>query len=298
MNWGRIALIGLLGAVLLAGSPGRAADSRYSPWQPPAQPGGMADLLKNLRSLIDEAERSKAADPTFLGDLRALANSYDNPWPVKLVYDDFRDGDFTSNPPWTVSAGIWRVDTRGRFNGLRSTVYGPDTGNDAPGAGGQNLAGNTLGGLLQQQGGRPSDDEFAAIFLPLTISNSFAIRLEIASRDDGGRFDFGPYLGQRGNTAYRITYQSGAANGLVLSQVTRQGVRVLAGTSGPVDLEDGKSHTIDWKRDRSGKMTVALDGRPVIEANDPTIRKPFDGFLMVNGGGTYWIRSVAISGAR
>ena len=146
--------------------------------------------------------------------------------------------------------------------------------------------------------GRGGNDEFAAIFLPLAISNNFAIRLEIASRDEGGRFDFGPYLGQHGNTAYRITYQPAAANGLVLSRVTSQGVRVLGGSSGPVNLDDGKSHVIDWKRDRSGNMTVTLDGRPAIEASDPMIRKPFDGFLMVNGGGTYWIRSVAISGAR
>jgi hypothetical protein len=293
MNWGRIALIGLLGTVLLAGSPGRAADSRYNPWQPPAQPGGMADLLKNLRSLIDEGERSKAADPTFLDDLRALADSYDNPWPVKLVYDDFRDGDFTSNPPWTVSAGIWRVDSKGRVGGLRSTVYGPDTANAGPG-GGQGFG--NYAGRPRQGGG--NDDEFAAIYLPVTIPNSFAIRLEIAARDDVGRFDFGPYLGQRGNTAYRITYQPGAASGLALSRVTSQGVRVLGGSSGPVNLDDGKSHVIDWKRDRSGNMTVTLDGRPAIEAGDPMIRKPFDGFLMVNGGGTYWVRSVAVNGSR
>ena len=290
MHWRRIACLGLVAGALLAGAPAMAADSRYSPWQPPAQAGGMADLLKSLRGLIDEAERTNAADPTFLDDLRALANSYENQWPVKLLFDDFRDGDFTSNPPWTVSAGIWRVDSRGRFNGLRSTVYGADSGYAAPGA--QNYVGG------QQPGARSDDDPFAAIFLPLAITNSFAIRLDIASRDDGGRFDFGPYLGPRGNTAYRITYQSGAANGLVLSRVTSQGVRVLGSSSGPVSLEDGKSHVIDWKRDRGGRMTVALDGRTVIDASDPAIRKPFDGFLMVNGGGTYWVRSVAINGAR
>ena len=130
----RLVLVGLLGVLLLAGPPARAAE-RYSPWQPPAQAGGMPDLIRSLRSLIDEAERSKAADPTFLDDLRELADTYDNAWPVRVVYDDFRDGDFTSNPPWTVSAGIWRVDSKGRFGGLRSTVYGPDTANAGPGGG-------------------------------------------------------------------------------------------------------------------------------------------------------------------
>ena len=285
----RLVLIGLLAALLLGGSPVGAADSRYSPWQPPAQAGGMPDLLKNLRSLIDEAERSKAADPHFLDDLRELADTYDNPWPVRLVYDDFRDGDFTSNPPWTVSAGIWRVDSKGRFPGLRSTVYGPDTANAGPGG-----FGNYVG--RPRQGGW-SDDEYAAIYLPIAIPNSFAIRLDVAARDEGGRFDFGPYLG-RGNAAYRLSYQPDVASGLTLTRVTSQGERVLGGSSGRVNLGDGKSHVIDWKRDRGGNMTVTLDGRPTITAADPMIRKPFDGFLMVNGGGTYWIRSVAINGTR
>ena len=285
----RLVLVGVLGVLLLGGPPARGAD-RYSPWQPPAQAGGMPDLLRNLRGLIDEAERSKAADPTFLDDLRALADTYDNPWPVRLVYDDFRDGDFTSNPPWTVSAGIWRVDSKGRFSGLRSTVYGPDNAGPGGGQGWGNYAG-------RPRQGTGNDDEFAAIYLPVTISNSFAIRLEIAARDEGGRFDFGPYLG-RGNTAYRLSYQADAASGLTLTRVTSQGERVLGGSSGRVNLGDGKSHVIDWKRDRGGNMTVTLDGRPAITVADPMIRRPFDGFLMVNGGGTYWIRSVAVNGTR
>ena len=285
----RLVLVGVLGVLLLGGPPARGAD-RYSPWQPPAQAGGMPDLLRNLRGLIDEAERSKAADPTFLDDLRALADTYDNPWPVRLVYDDFRDGDFTSNPPWTVSAGIWRVDSKGRFSGLRSTVYGPDNAGPGGGQGWGNYAG-------RPRQGTGNDDEFAAIYLPVTISNSFAIRLEIAARDEGGRFDFGPYLG-RGNTAYRLSYQADAASGLTLTRVTSQGERVLGGSSGRVNLGDGKSHVIDWKRDRGGNMTVTLDGRPAINVADPMIRRPFDGFLMVNGGGTYWIRSAAVNGTR
>ena len=59
-----------------------------------------------------------------------------------------------------------------------------------------------------------------------------------------------------------------------------------------------RSHVIEWKRDRAGKMTVALDGAQVIEATDMQIGKPFDGLLMDNSGGTYWIRSVEITGAR
>src|SRR5262249_1034693 len=176
---------------------------------------------------------------------------------------------------------------------LRSTVYGPDFG---AGGGGQNYG--NFGGNLLRQGGQGQQDSFAAIYLPVRIPNTFDIRLELASRDEGGRFDFGPYLCPGGTTPYRITYMPGAANGLVLSRATSQGTRVLGSSTGPVSLEDGRPHVIDWRRDRNGRMTVTLDGKPVIDAGDPAIRKNFDGFLVVNSGGTYWIRSLTINGPR
>ena len=89
-----------------------------------------------------------------------------------------------------------------------------------------------------------------------------------------------------------------AESGLVLSRVTSQGTQLLASSDGRISLEDGKSHMIEWKRDQAGKMTVALDGNPVIEAVDTQIRRSFDGLLMANGGGAYWIRSVEITGAK
>ena len=42
--------------------------------------------------------------------LRNLANTYDNPWLVKVLSDDFRVGDITRNPAWTV---IVEVDLHG-----------------------------------------------------------------------------------------------------------------------------------------------------------------------------------------
>ena len=80
--------------------------------------------------------------------------------------------------------------------------------------------------------------------------------------------------------------------------MTTQGTQLLASSNGRISLEDDKSHVIEWKRDRAGKMTVALDGDQVIEATDTQIGKPFDGLLMDNSGGTYWIRSVEITGPR
>ena len=299
----------VVGIVALVGLPAVAQEPRYKAWEGQTQTGDMPELLKKLRSLTDQAERSRAADPAFINDLRNLASTYDNPWPLKILSDDFRDGDFTRNPGWTVLAGTWQVDTRGRFTGLHSTISKPQAANVQPGAGGggaPELIGNVLGTLLkQQQGGQPdrqtsqpAPDEHATIFAPVSITNAFAMRLELASRDGGGRFDFGPAIGQRGDNLYRITYMPEAESGFVLSRVTSRGTQLLASSNGRISLEDGKSHMIEWKRDQAGKMTVALDGSPVIEAVDTQIRRPFDGLLMANNGGAYWIRSVEITGAK
>jgi hypothetical protein len=302
----------IVSVVALVGLPAIAQDSHHTSRPHQTEAGDMSDLLKRLRHLTDQAERSRAANPAFIKDLRNLADEYDNPWPVKVFYDDFRDGDFTRNPAWTVVAGDWRLDTKGRLTGLHSVIAKPRaerTQSGSSGAGPSEIVGNVLGGFLKEQqdgqgnrgdrrSGRGERDQHATIFAPVSISNAFAIRLELASGEGGGRFDFGPTVGQRGDSLYRITYRPDAESGLVLSRVTNQGTQLLASSNGRVILEDDKSHVIEWQRDRAGKMTVALDGKQMFETVDGQISSRFDGFLMDNSGGAYWIHSVAIAGTK
>jgi hypothetical protein len=295
------------GLMLLTFSTGQADETRYAPWQGQVQTGDMPELLRNLRTLTDKADRDKAASPAFLADLRALTGEYENRlhWPVGLLYDNFRDGEFTSNPAWTVVAGDWRIDNRGGSPALYSRVRsrGPSTQGSNSGNTSDLLAG-ALGALLNQQGGQTQQNTQgqqnqqgpATIVVPVAISDQFFIRLEMTSRESGGQFNFGPYAGQRAERSYQLAYAPGAANGLILSRVSDRGSQVLGMSRGPINLEDNQAHFLEWKRGPGGKMTVALDGRPVIEATDAQFRKPFNGFLMINSGGTYGIRSVAING--
>src|SRR5690242_8021198 len=97
----RLHLITAALVLLTVSIPAALADD-YQPWQNPnnsAQPGDMQQFVKQLRQLIYKAEKAKAADPNFLKDLKGLADSYDNPWPAQVFFDDFRDGDYLSNPP-------------------------------------------------------------------------------------------------------------------------------------------------------------------------------------------------------
>lgn len=276
----------LLAAFIAFAAAPAAAQSRYSTWEGTQESGEVGDLVENLRALIDEAERARAADPLFLEDLRDILGAYENPWGVRVLFDDFRDGNYTSNPTWQVSAGQFRIDPRGTNSGLRSAIgRGVDTG-----SGGLN---SLLGAILQPQG----QATYASIYTPLQFANAFAVRFELTSRDRFGRLDFGPYQGASGNVAYRLAYFPGAPVGLQLQRLTAKGAVVIGQSAGPVNFEDGKPHVIDWTRDKAGRMVVAVDGEDAISAQDTQIRKPFEGFLMINSGGTYWVRSISIDAA-
>src|SRR5215475_56357 len=83
-------------------------------------------LVQDIQKLIDQAVRDKAADPQFLDDLRGVLDDYQNPWTTRLLYDDFRDGNYTTNPAWTVSNGVFKVKKDGFNIGLKSSVIPQD----------------------------------------------------------------------------------------------------------------------------------------------------------------------------
>lgn len=297
--------IALATTLALAGAPALAQSNtetqpRYAPWDAGQQ--NTQTLVKELRALIDEAERSRAANPVFLQDLRDLAARYAaaaGPAPapaavvVRLLTDTFADGNYTANPVWKVSAGQFRVETSGNYSGLRSTVAAPSA-STASGS----LAGAILGTILQQQGSAAGGDKYASIYTPVKISNAFTLKLDLASKFTGGRLDFGPYQGASGTYAYRIAYFPGRKPGLQLLKVTPQGATVIGAYDGTLWLEDKRRHALEWKRDSAGAMTVSVDGKTLISATDASLKDPFTGFLVINSGGDYAIPSIAIDGSQ
>jgi hypothetical protein len=280
-----------------------AAD--YQPWQGPyntgnpGQPGDNQQLVKQLRQLIGRAEKAKAADPAFLRDLKDLADSYDNPWPNQIFSDNFNNGQYPDNRRWQVTAGNWRIVTQ-PSPGLLTQV---NTQHGQYGNNGQNVLSGLLGALIQPQGGNQSQNQqnnrYAGISAPVNIPNAFNLHFEFAAAADSTRFDLGMYRGNN-DGGYFLTYTPTAPRGLTLSAVAPgQGNRQIASSNGQLNLNDRAIHTIDWKRDRDGRMTVVVDGRPpLITVSDTSLRKPFDGFVMGNSGGSYIIRSVTITGSR
>lgn len=281
--------------VLLSVSLAAALADNYQPWQNPnnpSQPGDMQQFVKQLRQLIYKAEKAKAADPNFLKDLKSLADSYDNEWPAQVFFDDFRNsGPYPDTSRWRVSAGNWRIVDQ-PFHGLQTGVQQSSNNYDN-----QNSVVGILGQLLQPGGQNQNQQQsqYAGISTTTQIPNAFNLHFEFAPGRDSQRLDLGFYRGNN-NGGYFLTYTPMEQSGLTLSRVVPGQANQAIGNSGPLNINDLKLHTIDWKRSRDGRMTVAVDGRVMVDATDNTMQRSFDGFAIGNSGGWYTIRSITISG--
>ncbi|QEX24999.1 hypothetical protein FRZ61_49430 [Hypericibacter adhaerens] len=294
----------LLGLAALAPGAVRADDTtatpRYTEWQSSGTSKDLQAFVAKLKAMVDEADKAKAADPVFIQDLRDLiasASATTTTTPaalptVRLFYDNFSDGNFTSNPVWKVTAGQWSVDILGSNTGMKSTIIPPGQTSS------QNVKLNdVLGAILQPQTSQGTTGAtYASIYTAVKITNVFKLSLQLLSKEKFGRLDIGPYQGSAGNTAYRVTYFPNGNPGLALQRVTPQGQTTLASYNQVLPLEGDKLHLIELLRDGAGTMTVSVDGKALVTAKDTTITKPFDGLLMINSGGRYVIRSVQIDG--
>jgi hypothetical protein len=262
---------------------------------------GQEPDLEALEALIERAERTNAADESFLADLRELADSYgetqtgygggstysddddeddqERTQRRALIEDEFSDGDYTQDPRWTVTAGEFSVESEG----LRSRVREQQASSENAG---EAIAGALLGALT----GAGTPRAYAAIHNGTDVPNAFAVELAITSQGEG-RFDFGPYQGS-GDTGYRIAFTPGASPSVQLLKARQDGVAVIDSWEG--DL--GRSVEFQWTRDEDGEMTVSANGETLFEVSDRSFRDPFQGFLMLNGGGDFTVERVAVSG--
>ncbi|MDE0387141.1 MAG: hypothetical protein OXI75_00435 [Rhodospirillales bacterium] len=308
--------------------------SRYSEWQPEgaeaADPAALEALARELEALIDQAEDARAADPRFLQDLRDLIATHvaDAQPRTALIRDDFSDGDYTDDPRWEVVSGDFSVD--GRL-GLRTTI--PLSGADAEtmrlnldtirdkgdellekGEALLDKGKDTVEGLFSGEktlddlwGGDddeakedtgPAGPEPAEIVLDADIPNAFALELELMSgiTHKDAQFEIDLFQGRAGASGYRLSYLPGDDPGLLLSRFGRRSADVIGESDDGLNLEDGRSHTVALVRGGDGTMTVSVDGTEHIQVKSSALDDPFGGLSLVNSGGDYAIRSIAIYG--
>ncbi len=259
-------------------------------------------LIEQLRTRIDKAEGDRDADPRFLGDLRAILAGYDRPWRTPLIRDDFRDGDFSHDPSWSVAEGRFYIDYSG---GLRNRITpAPAPSSSEPQKREDDLAQALLGAFFdqaigtkeQQPAAPPPAVERAEIYLARTITNAFALKLRLASLVSPGRLEFGVYQGGDRKTGYRLVYNPGGVPAIELVRTSSRGSSVIELYDQPLALEDNNDHVIEWTRHPGGEMAVSIDGRELFKVLDRAFKDPFHGFTIINTGGDYSIGEIALYG--
>ena len=278
-----------------------SAQQPYSSWSnPKASNKTLRELVNKLNSLVDKAEKARAANAVFLRDLRNLARNYDTPLQSTVLIDDFVDGDFNLNPVWTVSEGRYWVE---KDLGLRSNVatqaqstfQQKTTKIDS-----KNMALAIFDKILQEatnnSGGTtastPAPPQAATIHTQVTITNAFSIEFELSSWQPQGRLDIGPYQGSNTNSGYRLSYTPGGAMALI--RVTSKGSSIVQQSTSNISLEDKKAHTVTWTRGKNARMRVTVDAKPILNFTDREFSDTFQGVIISNSGGDYIIKRIAV----
>jgi len=294
--------VALAAALLLIPAQAQAT-SHYQPWtnlESTAADNRLKGFVDRLNAIIKDAEAARAADPRLLRDLKALADDYRRPQQRQLLGDDFGDGDFIRNPAWTVTQGKYSVEPGW---GLRSYVkmgaeQQPLRGKDAAA-----IFGQILQQALDPEGrssttsGSGGAAAPAAIRTDFRLSNAFAVSVELSSwvRDAGtrGRMEI---AATQGSASYVLAYGQGGTWELL--RRTNAGTRVLGKGQTGQALEDKNTHKLVWSRLTDGLMTVSVDGRETLKATDQGFRDAFDGLALINRGGDYIVKHVAVFGTQ
>ena len=291
-----------------------AQDSRYQSWSPPGgtstQAGATSadNLLKDLKTLVDDAEKARAADRMFLRDLRDLMARYQRPWTQRLMFDDFVDGDITRNPTWTTVSGEFWVE---QGYGLRSKGVAGAPASAAPSGkiSKEELAISILGAVLSGANKNKTNTAPAAtpageakpavLSTRARISNTFALTSSFSSWKGEGSFAYAVTQGA-GGAGYRLVYnpkQTARGASLELVRVTSRGEGTIDSAS-ITTLEDQKNHSLEWTRAKDGQMIVSLDGKKVLNARDASFRDPFDAVAIINAGADVIVKSVEVLGVK
>lgn len=266
------------------------------------------ELIDRLKEVIQRVERNRV-DPVTVNQLKDLVRRYDWPWRIRLLSEDFSDGDFTANPIWNVSRGEFRV-LRGA--GLITYVGADSLARPTPPererSGGGSAIEGILGGILRgvlEPGPATQGSQFrgalpvAEISTPVGIGNAFAVRVRLLTRErnpENSRIEFGPYRGSERDWGYRLAYSPGSRPALEIVRLSPGRAAVVERYDGATGLEDGRAHQVELRRDRDGAMQVLVDGKELIRTRDKGLNDFFDGFTIVNGGGEYQFERIEIYG--
>jgi hypothetical protein len=203
----------------------------------------------------------------------------------RTVFTDEFDGDVRDGR-WTTLSGVWR----GQNGTLQSSIpvlLRP----------GRPLYTPIASTAERPLGLSPAPiPNVAAVASNTPVPNAFRVALVLVGRGVApATIDIGPYLGDDAGSGYRVVYDGEYASPLKLKLVRGGRVETIATADPAADLYDGERHVIVWTRNSAGHMTISIDGQDALNASDLGLASGFDGFSMVNTGGSWGIDALSVA---
>jgi len=288
------------------------ADDRYGEWRPEYSTdsgGPHSELIDDLRLLIRQAEQQRAADPVFIKDLRDTLNRYQRSTSGSsdqyndayrrrnrtIIYDDFRDGDFSRSPAWQVASGDFRVDRSGLRSVVNTQIQSRQKKSQQVNDVGDLLFNVLINELDKNKKPENRKKQPPAILVnDISISNAFRISLKTTVLRDKSLLEWGVYQNEQRTDGYRIRLFLDSTPLFQLIKITRSGVAVLVQKRLPAVNLLNKEHTLVLTRNNFGEMQLILNDTPVMRTVDSVFAQGFNGFLLKNHGGEYRIREVQL----
>jgi len=248
-------------------------------------PDAVAEPVSELPVAV-EIEPEVAVEPQEPQELpQALP-----PTSAALVYlrDDFADGDYLTNPTWSVRQGQFMIDPT---FGLRPAA--PQTVEPAqvtPQALLQYLIGEGKPATPQ-----PTGDTGASLIEAQTnIGNAFSLVTTITDHGGEGAAHFILHQGGANWLGYRLELRAGPRPLVVLARRGSSGYKDIMKVEAP-GFTTGKPHQLRWARLSDGQMFVLIDGRPVITARDTVFRQGWAGFAYFTADADISMRNIRIA---
>jgi hypothetical protein len=272
-----------------------------------------AGLLEELRQLARQSREKQAADRWLQRALDDLVARYDRPWQRAILFEDFGDGDYTSNPSWELLGGHFEVI---RGQGLVARDYAqqaPAPTSSAPSSDQQpDLAGALVGALMNrafgpapaskqaESGSEAGTAAYAGpdrLRLKADVSNAFAITATLrASSQPASRFEIALLQSQAARYGYRLRIDLGGQGLIELERIRNGRSAIVESRPLATQLGDGRLHDLAWRQAPDGRVSVLIDEQPVFSVVDRAFRDGYPWLVLSHDGGDLTLRSLRIEG--
>lgn len=269
--------------------------TKYEQWK--TADDRLEKMISDLDLIIEEGINSRAAHPDFLKDLQKTIAQYRTPNKIVFFGDDFADNDFTLNPTWNVSSGVYTID---RFGSLYSSIAirrpSPQQETESETGGDRNL--RILFGVLNelakdgkgQEAETEEVPEQAVIFSNAPIPNSFNMQFSFRSAANWGSTSIGIFQGEDPKSGYHLVYQASPVDGRPMQLIKyRYGKPYIIEEviENSPNLDDGSDHILQFNRASTGDMVVTVDNIEILRTSDLSYKDDFSGVVIMNNGGSY-----------